>query len=102
MTKAEAREYALRVLAAEARHHAGNGSEWMERPLDRDGLRVQEDGAFSDADRERIAEAVENIAAQMERASRRLAYSRRLRSLRSKAASLKKEVAQATSRRPSR
>jgi hypothetical protein len=82
MTKAEAREYALRVLAAEIRHHVPNGSEWLFRPLSADQIHVQEDGDFSGGDYKRICEAVEEIADDLERRSRRLALSRLTREAR--------------------
>lgn len=93
MTKGRAREYALWVLAAEVRHHIGNGSEWIERPLGSDNLRVDADGAFGEEDRVRVESAVKEIAEQLEQASLRLQQSRRNRELRR---------LDATSRRPSR
>lgn len=73
MTKREARAYVLRVLSVEVRHHLDNGSEWLERPLRADGIAVDADGAFSNADQERIAEAVLEIADSLERRAARLA-----------------------------
>lgn len=77
MTKAEAREYALRVLAAEARHHIGNGSDWLLRPHGRaPGARIDSDGYFSGPDMVRIETAVEEIATSLEGAAERLQRSR--------------------------
>lgn len=73
MNRRQARSYVLRVLAAEARHHIGNGSEWIERPLNSDNISVQEDGTFSDADQERIIAEVNAVADELERRSRKLA-----------------------------
>lgn len=72
MNKRQARAYVLRVLAAETRHHVGNGSEWIERPLGADGFTVGDDGEFTPADRERIEAAVEDIADELERRAKRL------------------------------
>lgn len=76
MNQRQAKAYVLRVLAAEARHHVGNGSEWLERPLRSDGIAVQEDGAFSDADYKRVLRAVASVADEMERRSERLGGSK--------------------------
>lgn len=70
MTKSEAREYVLRVLAAEARHHIANGSEWL------DGC------AASEADMQLISSAVKEIADELERRSIRLRISRERRKIR--------------------
>jgi hypothetical protein len=84
MTKAEAREYALKVLAAEARHHVGNGSEWLEAPHGPvGGATLDDEGKFSEADHRRVRDAVEKIADELETNSRRLALlSRRRRMVR--------------------
>jgi hypothetical protein len=77
MTKTEAREYALKVLAVEARHHAHNGSEWMEMPHGPvAGAKLDDEGKFSEADYKRIREAVESIADHLHATSLRLARSR--------------------------
>lgn len=72
MNKRQARAYVLRVLAAETRHHLANGSEWLERPLRADGIAVSADGEFSEADQQRVAEAVVSVADELERRARRL------------------------------
>lgn len=90
MTKGEAREYALKVLAAEVRHHVSNGSEWLEMPHGTaTGAKVDSEGKFSEADYGRVRDAVEKIATELETASRRLALSR----LRREAKSLKRKIA---------
>jgi hypothetical protein len=77
MTKTEAREYALKALAAEVRHHIANGSEWLEMPhVAVAGAKVDGDGKFSEADARRVRDAVEEIACGLENASRRLTHSR--------------------------
>lgn len=82
MTKAQAREYALRVLAAEVRHHAANGSEWLEVPHGPvDGAKLDAEGKFSEADYRRVVAAVETIADELEKGSRRLALRREARTI---------------------
>lgn len=76
MNRREAKAYALRCLAAEARHHVSNGSGWIEAPLRSDGLAVGEDGEFSVADRQRVERAVEEISDELERRSARLSRRR--------------------------
>lgn len=77
MTKSEAREYALKVLSTEVRHHAANGSEWLEIPHGRvAGAVLDAEGKFSEADHKRIKEAVGKIADGLGLASLRLARSR--------------------------
>lgn len=66
MTKTEAREYVLRVGAAELRSHIGNGSEWLERPLRADSIAVDDDGRFSEADYRRVCRAVRDLADELE------------------------------------
>lgn len=84
MTKTEAREYVLRVLATEARHHVANGSEWLFHPLRADGIAVDTEGRFTEADGRRVREAVEKIANELENASRRLSHSRLRRETRAR------------------
>jgi hypothetical protein len=67
VNRRRAKAYVLRVLAAEARHHIGNGSEWIERPS-----KVDADGAFSPADQRRIVGAIEEVAGELARRSERL------------------------------
>jgi hypothetical protein len=83
VTKAEAREYALKALAAEVRHHVSNGSGWLEMPhWHVPGAAIDADGKFSEADYRRVREALEKIANELENASRRLTHSRLLRATR--------------------
>lgn len=70
MNKREAKAYALQLLAAEARHHRSNGSAWLfsdERP----GA-TGETVDFSEADVERIADAVDEIADELDARARRM------------------------------
>ena len=103
MTKAEAREYALKVLAAEARHHASNGSEWLEFPHGTAaGAKVDAEGKFSEADYKRVREAVEKIADELENGSSRLALSRLKREARALRRKVDKMGDDATSSTPRR
>lgn len=72
MNKREAKAYALRVLAAETRHHLDNGSEWIECPLRDDGVAVDEEGRFSEADSQRVRDAVLEISEELDRRAKRL------------------------------
>ena len=76
MNMREARAYVLRCMAAEARHHVSNGSAWLERPSGGDGLAVGKDGQFSDADYQRVVNALNALAEEMERRSARLSARR--------------------------
>ena len=71
MNKRQAKAYVMRCLAAEARHHLGNGSEWLERPLRSDGIAVDAEGDFLPDDQERIAAAVRDVADELERRAAR-------------------------------
>lgn len=72
MDKRQARAYVLRCLAAEARHHEGNASEWLSRPLSSDGIAVSEEGEFSEKDYARVVDALNEVADELERRSVRL------------------------------
>jgi len=71
MNRRQARAYVLRTLAAEVRHHIGNGSEWLY--ADNDGISVDHDAQFSLADQRRIIAEVEALADELERRARRMA-----------------------------
>lgn len=72
MNKRQAKAYVLRALAAEARHHVGNGSDWLLRPLRADGIATDPDGEFTEEDHRRVIQAVEDVADEMELRSERL------------------------------
>jgi hypothetical protein len=72
MNKRHAKAYILRVLAAEARHHISNGSDWLEHPLDSDGIATDPDGSFSEADQRRLVAALNEIADELETRGNRL------------------------------
>lgn len=72
MNMRQAKAYVLRVSAAELRHHIGNGSEWLKRPLRQDGVAVAEDGSFTQADQERILRALGDVADELEARAVRL------------------------------
>jgi hypothetical protein len=65
------------MTKAEARHHVGNGSEWLEMPHGPvAGAKLDDEGKLSEADSQRVRDAVEKIATEMETRSRRLQRSR--------------------------
>jgi hypothetical protein len=68
----EAKAYVLRCMAAEARHHEGNASEWLEHPLTADGIQVDEHDLFSEADYRRNVRALNELADELERRAQRI------------------------------
>lgn len=72
MNKRQAKAYVLRCMASEARHHPGNASEWLLRPLRSDGITVTKDGDFSQADQQRIEAALLSLADEMDRRAKRM------------------------------
>lgn len=72
MNMRQAKAYVLHCLAAEARHHIANDSEWLNMPLSSDGIAVDDEGRFLETDRARVIGALRAIANELDGKAQRM------------------------------